>query len=96
MKTEIHALKEVTKQRYDQKNLVSVDLLLVMENKTKTFIFHDSDDLVVGLQVISELMDDMPSYFNDCMVDLTSHVLQTNSLKYNRVITISGFDETLE
>ena len=94
MKSEIDALKEVTKQRYDQENLLSVDLLLMMENTTKTFVFHDTNDLIVGLQVISVLIDDMPSYFSDCMLDLTSPVLQANSLKYNRVITISGFTKT--
>ena len=61
MKAEIEALKEVTKQRYDQDNLLSVDLLLVMENRTRTFVFHDTNDLVVGLQVISVLINDMPS-----------------------------------
>lgn len=90
MKTEIEALKEVTKQRYDQDSLLSVDLLLVMENKTKTFVFHDTNDLVVGLEVIGVLIDDMPPHFSDCMLDVTSHVLQANSLKYTRVITISG------
>ena len=73
MKTEIEALKEVTKQRYDQDNLLSVDLLLVTENRTRTFVFHDTNDLVVGLQVISVLINDMPSYFNDCTMDFTSN-----------------------